>query len=139
MGKTEFKPLDMLKKFRVAIKANKVSFIKINDEKILNPLEGLIGKFKLAIKLKKEDEMRLRDTIKNKKDAKKKKEEKAEEKSEKSEFPKEAIDEITSLRDERRTARDAKKTAELEVARLQGELQGRTGRLFSRGISGIDL
>ena len=48
MAQTEFKPLDMLKKFEAAIKANEISFVDKNEKKITDPLSGLIKAFEKA-------------------------------------------------------------------------------------------
>ena len=48
MAQTEFKPLDMLKKFEAAIKANEISFVDKNEKKILVPLEAFVETFRIA-------------------------------------------------------------------------------------------
>lgn len=50
MAQTEFKPLEMLKKFKAAIKADKISFIDKNEKKIIDPLSELIKAFGKADK-----------------------------------------------------------------------------------------
>ncbi len=72
MAKTEFKPLDMLTRFKVAIEANNISFVDKDEEKILDSLKKLIKEFEDAIGTKKEEVDRLIEMEDGEEDAEKK-------------------------------------------------------------------